>query len=189
MKVRIFFVASTDPVAVCAAPAALLLNAQVVGPAAANTALSALQDTTPCRRDAGEILEKGRGSEWVSAGWGRRGKGGGGAQPRGGGARERASSSTPCYPFTMAQVWRKTYVMTTFSPATSAVPTAAPATIPSGDSPTSLDRTITDAPVNAAVAVPRLANARMDANDFIFDRRDEKRLLVHARDQLLLQYL
>jgi len=33
--------------------------------------------------------------------------------------------------------------------------------------------------VNAAVAVLRLANARMDANDFIFDT-DEKRLLVHA---------
>ena len=58
--------------------------------------------------------------------------------------------------------------MTTFSPATSAVPTPTPATIASGDSPTFLDRTVTDAPVNAAVAVPRLANARIDANDFIF---------------------
>ena len=67
--------------------------------------------------------------------------------------------------------------MTTFSPATSAVPTAAPATIPSGDSPTSLDRTITDAPVNAAVAVPRLANARMDANDFIFDRERTRSII------------
>ena len=166
VKVRIFFVASTDPVAVCAAAAALLLNAQVVVPAAANTALSALQDTTPCRRDASEIFEKGRGSEWVSAEWGRRRREG--AQPRGGGARERASSSTPCYPFTMAQVWRKTYVMTTFSPAMSAVPTVTPATIRSGDSPASSDPTATDAPVNAAVAVPRLANARIDANDFIF---------------------
>ena len=65
---RIFFVASTDPVAVWDVPS----MAHVVAPAAAHTALSALQDTTPCRRDAGEILEKGRGSEWVSAGWGRR---------------------------------------------------------------------------------------------------------------------